>query len=79
MDALYEMIITLLMILFWAVELLYSLLDRVFALILLSFILLILWVDELFPINKEVKIPFNTRVFITLLIVLTQQILRFFL
>jgi hypothetical protein len=78
MDALHEMIITLLMILFWAVELLFSLMDRLFVLTLLSFLLLILWVDELFPISKEFKIPFNTRVFVTVLIILFQQILRFF-
>lgn len=78
MDALSEMVIVVAMILFWTVELIYSLLDRTFVLILLSFLLLILWVDELFPIKKDFRLAFNTRLFVTVVIVLLQQILRFF-
>ncbi|MFQ5800092.1 MAG: hypothetical protein ACE5HH_00010 [Candidatus Hydrothermarchaeales archaeon] len=78
MDALSEMIVVGLMILLWTVELIYSLLDRTFVLILLSFLLLILWVDELFPIKKDFRLTFNTKLFVTVVIVLLQQILRFF-
>jgi len=79
MDALSEMLIALAMIVIWALELFYSLLGRDPGLIILSFLLLLLWLDELFPVKKEVRIGFNTRLALTALIVLTQQITRFFL
>lgn len=78
MDPLSEMIITGIMILLWTFELLFSLHIRNFVLILLSFVLLMLWFDELFPLKKDLKLGFNRKLFLTALIVLSQQILRFF-
>lgn len=79
MEALYEMIVIVVMILLWTVELFYGLLDRNLIIIVLSFLLLGLWFDELFPIKKDVTIGFNRKLFLTALVVLIQHILRIFL
>ncbi len=79
MDAVYEIIITVAMMLFWAIELFYGLLARDAVIAGLSFLLLFLWLDELFPIKKDLEIGFNRKIFITVIVVLSQQTLRFFL
>jgi hypothetical protein len=78
MNALSEMVIVVVMIILWVFELFYGLLARDFIIISLSFLLLLLWFDELFPIKKNIRIGFNSKLFVTVLIVLAQQILRFF-
>jgi hypothetical protein len=78
MEALYEMIVIIVMILLWTVELFYGLLDRNLIIIVLSFLLLTLWFDELFPIKSDLTIGFNRKLFLTAIVVLSQQVLRFF-
>lgn len=79
MEALYEMIVIIVMIVLWAVELFYGMLDRNLIIIVLSFLLLTLWFDELFPIKKDLTLGFNRKLFLTAIVVLSQHILRFFL
>jgi hypothetical protein len=76
MDAIYEMIIIIGMIIFWIVELFTGLLARDFIIIFLSFLLLVMWFDELFPFKKDLRFGFNRKLFLTVLIVLFQHILR---
>jgi hypothetical protein len=79
MNAISEMVIVILMLLLWGFELFFGLMDRNFIIIILSFILLILWFDELFPIKKDLRLGFNLKLVLTVLIVLVQHISRFFL
>ncbi len=79
MNAIHEMIVIIVMILLWAGELFYGLLDRNLVIIVLSFLLLTLWFDELFPIKKDLTIGFNRKIFLTAMVVLSQHILRLFL
>ena len=73
-----EMALVIVMILLWSLELFNSLLERDFILIMLSFLLMLLWFDELFPIRKDFRPGIGLKMFITALIVLAQGILRFF-
>ena len=79
MHPILEMILSVLMLVFWAVELLENLISREFFLILFSFGLLLLWVDELFPFRKDFRISFMARLYITIIVVLIQQIARLFI
>lgn len=78
MGAASEMALVIVMILLWSLELVKSLLERDFTLITLSFLLMLLWFDELFPIRKDFRPGIGVKLFITASIVIAQQILRFF-
>ena len=79
MDALSEMIVIIAMIFLWTIELASAIINRDPIIAALSLLLLIIWIDELRPIKKDFSPGFNSKIFVTALILLLQQILRFFL
>jgi hypothetical protein len=63
MNAISEMVIVILMLLLWGFELFFGLMDRNFIII----------------IKKDLRLGFNLKLVLTVLIVLVQHISRFFL
>ena len=78
MDVLSETIVKIAMILLWTVELASAVMNRDPVLAALSLFLLLLWVDEFKPLIKERIVDFNGRILLTVLILIAQQTLRFF-
>jgi len=78
MDALSEMIVIIVMILLWTLELFSAIINRDLIIATLSLLLLIIWIDEIHPIKKGLTVGFNSKIFVTVLIILLQQTLRFF-
>ncbi len=79
MHLILEMTVSVLMVVFWAAEMLQNLVGRELFLIIFSFGLLLLWVDELFPFGEDFHISFTNRLYITIAVVLTQFIARVFI
>jgi len=79
MDALSEIIVIIAMIVIWTVELLSALFNRDPIIAGISLLLLVIWIDEIRPIKKVLRIGFNSKIFVTALIFILQQILRFFI
>ncbi len=78
MDTLSEMIVIIAMILLWTLELISAIINQDSIIAALSLFLLVIWIDELHPIKKDLTLGFNSKIFVTALIILLQQTLRFF-